>query len=238
MSASRRFFLIDGSALAYRSYFAFIRNPLINSRGVNTSAVFGFAQSLLRILKEYKPDYIAIVFDTKAPTFRHELYADYKSTRSKMPDEMVEQLPYLNEVAQAMNLAVLQKEGFEADDLMGTLAKEAASKGVETILVTGDKDFLQLVDEKVIVLNPHRAGQEMERIDRSKVEEKFGVPPEKVTDLLALMGDQSDNIPGVPGIGEKTARQLMQQFSSLEALLSQAEKVEQKKIREIGRAHV
>src|SRR4030065_333161 len=119
MSAPKKFFLVDGSALAYRSYFAFIRNPLINSKGVNTSAVFGFAQSLLKILKEYKPDYIAIVFDTKAPTFRHELYAEYKSTRSKMPEEMAEQLPYLNEVAQAMNLPVLQKEGFEADGLMG-----------------------------------------------------------------------------------------------------------------------
>jgi len=232
MSASKRFFLIDGSALAYRSYFAFIRNPLINSKGVNTSAVFGFAQSLLKILKEYKPDYIAIVFDTKAPTFRHELYAEYKSTRSKMPEEMAEQLPYLNEVAQAMNLPVLQKEGFEADDLMGTLAKRAAEKGIQTVLVTGDKDFLQLVGENIMVLNPHRAGQEMEWIDRSKVEEKFGVPPEKVVDLLALMGDQSDNIPGVPGIGEKTAIQLMQQFSSLEELLSQAEKVDKKKIRE------
>jgi len=228
----KKFFLIDGSALAYRSYFAFIRNPLINSKGVNTSAVFGFAQSLLKIVKEYKPDYIAIVFDTKAPTFRHEIFAEYKSTRSKMPEEMAEQLPYLNQVAEGMNLPVLQKEGFEADDLMGTLAKQAAEHGFQTVLVTGDKDFLQLVDKNVIVLNPHRAGQEMEWIDRAKVEEKFGVPPEKVTDLLALMGDQSDNIPGVPGIGEKTARQLMQKFASLEELLSQPGKVEPKKVRE------
>src|SRR4030065_1078039 len=136
-----------------------------------------------------------------------------------------------------MNLAVLQKEGFEADDLMGTLAKKAAKQGVQTVLVTGDKDFLQLVDESVMVLNPHRAGQEMEWIDRSKVEEKFGVPPERGVDLLALMGDQSDNIPGVPGIGEKTARQLMQQFTSLEELLSQAEKVDKKKIRESREFH-
>ncbi len=232
MSSVSKFFLIDGSALAYRSYFAFIRNPLINSRGVNTSAVYGFAQSLLKILKEFKPDYVAVVFDTKAPTFRHELYSEYKSTRSKMPDDMVEQLPYINELVQAMNLPVLEKEGFEADDLMGTLAVQAARQGIEAVLVTGDKDFLQLVDDKILVLNPHRAGQEMEWINSKKVEEKFGVPPEKVTDLLALMGDQSDNIPGVPGIGEKTAIQLMKEFSSLEELLANPGKIAKKKLKE------
>ena len=232
MSGKKRFFLVDGSALAYRSYFAFIRNPLRNSKGVNTSAIFGFAQSMLKILRDFKPDFIAIVFDTGAPTFRHQLYSEYKSTRSKMPEEMAEQLPYLDRLAEALGVTVLQQEGFEADDLMGTLAHKASSEGVETILVTGDKDFLQLVDDRIYVLNPHRAGQEMEWIDPEKVREKFGVPPEKVVDILALMGDQSDNIPGIPGIGERTAIQLMQRFSSLEDLLSGLDRLDKKKLRE------
>ncbi|MCK4385357.1 MAG: DNA polymerase I, partial [candidate division Zixibacteria bacterium] len=147
MSQKNRLFLIDGSALVYRSYFAFIRNPLINSKGENTSAVFGFTNSIMKILKDENPDYIAVVFDTKAPTFRHEIFKDYKSTRAKMPQEMSDQLPRIREVAEDMNLPILEVEGFEADDLMGTLAKRAKAEGLEIILVTGDKDFLQLVDE-------------------------------------------------------------------------------------------
>jgi len=232
MAGRQKVFLIDGSALAYRSYFAFIRNPLINSKGINTGAVFGFAQSLLKILNDFQPDYLAVVFDTKAPTFRHELYSEYKSTRSKMPDDMATQLPYISQVLKAMKLPVLEKEGFEADDLMGALAYRFRDQGLDVVLVTGDKDFMQLVGKGVTILNPHRAGQEMEWIDSERVKEKFGVPPEKIVDTLALMGDQSDNIPGVPGVGEKTALQLMQKFDSLEEILSHPEKIEQKKLRE------
>ncbi len=232
MAGRQKVYLIDGSALAYRSYFAFIRNPLINSKGINTSAVFGFAQSLLKILNDFQPDYLAVVFDTKAPTFRHGLYSEYKSTRSKMPDDMVSQLPYISQVLKEMKLPVLEKEGFEADDLMGALAYKFRDQGLDVVLVTGDKDFMQLVGKGVTILNPHRAGQEMEWIDSERVKEKFGVPPEKIVDTLALMGDQSDNIPGVPGVGEKTALQLMQKFDSLEEILSHPEKIEQKKLRE------
>ncbi|OGC77485.1 MAG: DNA polymerase I [candidate division Zixibacteria bacterium RBG_16_40_9] len=232
MTKKKRLFLIDGSALAYRSYFAFIRNPLINSKGVNTSAVFGFTNSLLKILKEEKPDYLAIVFDTAAPTFRHEIYKDYKSTRSKMPEDMSLQLPLVYEVIEAMQLPVLEMEGFEADDLMGTLAKKSKMKGIKTVLVTGDKDFLQLVDEDIVVLNPRRAGEEMELLDEKKVKEKWRVPPDRVTDVLALMGDTSDNVPGVPGIGEKTAVELVEKFKSLENLLENLAKVEKKKLKE------
>ncbi len=232
MSKKKRLFLIDGSALAYRSYFAFIRNPLINSKGVNTSAIFGFTNSLLKILKEEQPDYLAIVFDTAAPTFRHEIYKDYKSTRSKMPEDMATQLPYIYEVVEAMKLPILELEGFEADDLMGTLAKKAEKKGLETVLVTGDKDFLQLVDEDILVLNPRRAGEEMELLDEEKVKDKFGVSPSQVTDVLALMGDTSDNVPGVPGIGEKTAVELVEKFKNLENLLENLAKVEKKKLKE------
>jgi DNA polymerase-1 len=231
MSQRKRLFLIDGSALAYRAYFAFIRNPLINSKGENTSAVFGFTNSLLKILKDEKPDYMAVVFDTKAPTFRHEIFKDYKSTRAKMPQEMSEQLPRIRQVAEGMNMPILEVEGFEADDLMGTLAKRAKKEGLKVMLVTGDKDFLQLVDEDVKVLNPRRGGEESELLDRKGVEEKLGVPPEKVTELLALMGDTSDNVPGIPGVGEKTALELIKEFGSLEKALKNADKVKRKNVR-------
>ncbi len=238
MSERKRLFLIDGSALAYRSYFAFIRNPLINSKGENTSAVFGFTNSLLKILKEENPDYMAVVFDTKAPTFRHEIFKDYKSTRAKMPQEMSEQLPRIREVTESMNLPILEVEGFEADDLMGTLAKKAKKEGMEVILVSGDKDFLQLVDEDVKVLNPRRGGEEPELLDRSGVEKKFGVPPEKVIEVLALMGDTSDNVPGIPGVGEKTALALIKEFGSLERVLKSADKVKKKNVQRGLKEHV
>ncbi len=237
MSKIKRLFLIDGSALAYRSYFAFIRNPLINSKGENTSAVFGFTNSLLKILKEHNPDYMAVVFDTKAPTFRHEIFKDYKSTRAKMPPEMSEQLPRVREVTEAMSLPILEVDGFEADDLMGTLARRAKDEGLNVILVTGDKDFLQLVDEHILVLNPRKAGEEPELLDEKGVEEKFGVPPEKVIEVLALMGDASDNVPGIPGIGEKTALGLIREFGSLEKVLKNADKVKRKNVQKGLKEH-
>jgi DNA polymerase-1 len=230
MQKKKRLFLIDGSALAYRSYFAFIRNPLINSKGENTSAVFGFTNSIMKILKEENPDYVAVVFDTKAPTFRHEIFKDYKSTRAKMPPEMADQLPRIREVSEGMNLPILEVEGFEADDLMGTLAKKAKKKEMEVILVTGDKDFLQLVDEDIKVLNPKRGGEEPELLDKKGVEGKFGVPPEKVVEVLALMGDASDNIPGIPGIGEKTAVELIREFGDMEKTLAHADQVKRKNV--------
>ncbi len=223
-------FLIDGSALAYRSYFAFIRNPLINSKGENTSAAFGFASSILKILREENPDYIGVVFDTKAPTFRHEIYKEYKSTRAKMPEEMVSQLPRIMQLVKALNIPLLEMDGFEADDLMGTLALRAKKKGLKVILVTGDKDFLQLVDEDIKVLNPRKSGEEIELYDMKMVQEKLGVPPEKVTDLLGLMGDSSDNVPGIPGVGEKTALELIREFIDLEGVLANADKVKRKNV--------
>jgi DNA polymerase-1 len=237
MPKKKRLFLIDGSALAYRSYFAFIRNPLINSKGENTSAVFGFTNSIMKILKDENPDYVAVVFDTKAPTFRHEIFKDYKSTRAKMPSEMVDQLPRIREVSEGMNLPILEVDGFEADDLMGTLAKRAKSKGLEVVLVTGDKDFLQLVDEDVKVLNPKRGGEEPELLDKKGVEAKFGVLPEKVVEVLALMGDTSDNIPGIPGIGEKTAVELIKEFGDMEKTLAHADEVKKKNIQKALKEH-
>ena len=232
MEKKKRLFLIDGSALAYRSYFAFIRNPLISSKGENTSAVFGFTSALMRLLKEEEPDYMAVVFDTAAPTFRHEQYAEYKATREKMPDDMRDQLPRIKEVIEAFRLLVLEKEGYEADDVMGTLARMVKEQGMETILVTGDKDFMQLIDADVKVLNPRKGGDESEIIDEEKVKERFGVGPEKVVDVLGLMGDQSDNVPGVPGIGEKTAVELIRKYGSMEEVLAHADEVPRKNIRQ------
>ena len=234
-----RFFLLDGTALAYRSYFAFIRNPLVNSKGVNTSSVFGFTNTLLKIIKDERPDYIACVFDTAAPTFRHELFPEYKATREKMPDELVEQLPLIRRVVEAFSIPLLEKEGFEADDVIGTLAVQAEKQGLETYLVSGDKDFMQLVSDRVKMYSLGRSssGSEPSIVDPESVVQKMGVPPERIIDLLGLMGDSSDNVPGVPGVGPKTALKLLEMYGSMEAVLEHAEQVEAKRIRENLIAH-
>ncbi len=225
MPSPDRLFLIDGSALAYRSYFAFVRNPLINSKGENTSAPFAFTNTLLEILREERPEYIVVAFDTGKPTFRHAKFPAYKATRQKMPSDMKEQLPRIYQIIEAMRLPVIEREGVEADDVIGTLACKAAQEGIEAILVTGDKDFTQLVSPLIKMLNPKRRGDEFELIDQEAVRAKFGVGPEEMVDFLALMGDSSDNIPGVPKVGQKTAAAMIRQFGSLEAVLENADKV-------------
>ncbi len=224
--------MVDGSALAYRSYFAFIRNPLINSRGENTSAVFGFANSLFKIIHDQKPEYLTVVFDTKAPTFRHELYKEYKSTRLKMPEDMVTQLPKIRELVEKMNLPLVEKDGYEADDLIGTIAVRAAGKNAGVVIVAGDKDFMQLVGDDIVMMVPQKGGEEMEFFDEKAVEQKMGVPPEQIIDLLALMGDTSDNVPGLPGVGPKTALELIKQFEGVEKLLEKASSIKKEKLRE------
>ncbi|MBM4080601.1 MAG: DNA polymerase I, partial [Planctomycetes bacterium] len=209
MAASKRLFLIDGSALAYRAYFAFVRNPLINRKGMNTSAIYGFTNSLLKLIEAEKPDYLAVVFDSPEPTFRHQMYPEYKATREKMPDDMAAQLPYLDQVVKAFNIPQIVRPGVEADDVIGTLATRAAREGFEAFMVTADKDFLQLVTDKVKVYNNTKKGDEIEILDPAGVEAKFGVPPGQVVDVLGLMGDTSDNIPGVEGVGEKSAVELV-----------------------------
>ncbi len=221
----KRIYLVDGSAIFYRAYFAFIRNPLINSKGENTSASFGLVNSLLKIMREEEPEYLAIAFDTGKPTFRHEMYADYKSTRAKMPDDLVSQLPRIQQVVAALNIPALDMEGFEADDLIGTLAVKAVREGFDVWCVTGDKDFFQLVNDHVSIYVPRKASEAPERMGREEVKEKFGVYPETVIDKLALMGDSSDNIPGVPGIGPKTADKLLEQFGTLDGVLENCDKI-------------
>jgi len=227
-----RVYLVDGSALAYRSYFAFVGRPLLNSKGENTSAAYGVANTLLKLLREEKPDYISVVFDSRVPTFRHKLFTEYKANRQKMPEEMRNQFPRILELVGAIGLNIVEVEGFEADDVMGTLAKRLTREGVEVVLVSGDKDFLQLVGEDVRVLNPGKAGEDPVWVDRKQVEERFGVEPEQVVDVLALMGDSSDNIPGVPGIGPKTAAKLVSKYGSLEEILRKLPIEEEKRLSE------
>ncbi len=221
-----RFFILDGMAIAYRAYFAFINRPLINSKGLNTSAIFGFVNTLDRILVREKPDHIAVAFDTKQPTFRHKAYAEYKATREKMPEDMVEQLPYLKRIVEAYNIPVFELPGWEADDIIGTLARRAEAEDIECYLVTPDKDFMQLVSERIKMYKPGKSSDAYDIIDIEGVKEKFGVAPGQVIDVLGLMGDQSDNIPGVRGIGEKTAIPLVQQFGSIAGIYEHIDEVD------------
>ncbi|MEW5993905.1 MAG: DNA polymerase I, partial [Candidatus Zixiibacteriota bacterium] len=225
-------FLVDGSALFYRAHFAFIRNPLINSKGENTSATFGFVNSLLKILREEQPDYFAIAFDTRQPTFRHKVYPEYKSTRAKMPDDLVAQLPRIRQAVEALNIPYFELDGYEADDVIGTMAGKAAQQGVDVWCVTGDKDYFQLVNDHIKVYNPKPGAAAPEKMGREEVRQKFGVYPEQVIDKLALMGDSSDNIPGIAGIGPKTADNLLSQFGSLKKVLADYGKISAKGTRE------
>ncbi len=235
--AGKKLFLIDGSAIAYRAYFAFINNPLRNSRGENTSAIFGFLRFLFMILDNEAPDYLAVVFDPPGPTLRHQQFKAYKATREKMPDDMRDQVPRIHQVLDALNVPILEFPGYEADDVIGTLAKRAERQGFDTYLVTGDKDFLQLVGDGVKMYNVKRTGEPAEVLDAEAVRAKIGLPPEKIVDYLGLMGDTSDNIPGVPGIGEKTAVKLVQAYGTLEAVLEHAEEVGRANVRENLKRH-
>jgi DNA polymerase-1 len=232
MSSSKRLFLIDGNAIAYRSYYAFIQRPLTNSKGQNTSAVYGFVTFLNRILTHEAPDYIAVVFDTGAPTFRHKEYKEYKATRQKMPEDLFSQLAIIKDIVNAYKIPVLEMDGFEADDVIGTLAKRAESEGALSFLVTADKDFMQLVSNKTKMYRPGRQGTDVEIVDIEAVKQKFGVPPEKVIEVLGLIGDTSDNVPGVPGVGEKTAIPLIQKYGSIESLYKNIVNIEQKGLRQ------
>ncbi len=229
-----RLFLIDAYALIYRAFFAFVHRPLTNSRGENTSAPFGFANFLLSIRENHQPDYLAIVFD-KGMSKREEMYPEYKATREKMPDELAASLPRVRELVRGFHDPVVEVDGYEADDVIGTLALQARDVGLDAVIVSGDKDLYQLVGPGIHLLNPGRGGPtgvEAEWVDESNAGEKFGIPPEQIPDYLALIGDSSDNVPGAPGIGPKTAVKLLQEYGSLEEILARAEDVTGKRARE------
>ncbi|MEE8481018.1 MAG: DNA polymerase I, partial [Desulfobacterales bacterium] len=216
-------FLIDGSAYIHRAYHA-IRG-LSNSKGLPTNAVFGFSRMLVKLLEEQTPEYAAMVFDAKGPTFRHKIYKEYKANRPPMPEDMSVQIPYIKDITTGFNFSVIEMTGYEADDLIGTLAHIAEEAGYFVVMVTGDKDFLQLVTVNSIIWDPMK---DM-KIDAGVVREKYGIEPHQMIDVMGLSGDTSDNIPGVPGIGQKTALSLIQNFGSMEQLYEQVDKITKKK---------
>src|SRR5688572_257149 len=218
---SKKLFLLDAFALIYRAHFALIQRPIFTSKGVNTSALYGFTQTLLQILNEQKPTHIAVVFDTDAPTQRHKDFADYKSQREAMPEDISAAIPHVRRMIDAFNITQLECDGCEADDIIGTLVKAAEKQGFTSYMVTPDKDFGQLVSEQTFLYKPSRMGDGIEIMGVKEILARWGIESTaQVTDILGLMGDASDNIPGVPGIGEKTASKLIAQFGSVENLLA------------------
>ena len=216
----KKLYLLDAFALIYRAHFAFIRNPRFNSKGMNTSATLGFMNSLLDILNNQDPSHIAVVFDSPGEGIREAIFSEYKANREEMPEDIRNNLPYIKQLIEAMNIPIVSLSGYEADDLIGTLAKKAEKKGYITYMMTPDKDFAQLVSENIFIYKPARKGNPPEILDVAKVNEKFNIKkPEQVIDILGLWGDAIDNIPGVPGIGEKTAKKLIAQYGSIENLL-------------------
>ena len=225
----KRLYLLDAYALIFRAYYAFIRNPRINSKGLNTSAIFGFVNTLLDILQEHNPSHIAVVFDHKSPSFRVKEYPLYKANRQETPEDIQKAEPWIRKVIQALRIPILEAEGYEADDVIATLAKKAQEKGYEVFMVTPDKDFMQVLDQHIAMYKPSRGGDPPEIIDVEKFREKYGLEsPRQFIDVLALMGDSSDNIPGVKGVGEKTAVKLIREFGSLENLYANIDKVKGK----------
>ncbi|MDC0654265.1 DNA polymerase I [Candidatus Marinimicrobia bacterium] len=228
----KRLFIIDGYATLYRAHYALIRNPLTNTAGTPTSAVFGFANQVFQLIEDEKPDYLVAAFDSKGKNFRHELYTDYKANRSEMPDEIQTQLPYLWELLEAMNIPILRVGGVEADDIIGTVAKMCDKENLQCNIVSGDKDFMQLINDKTFLYAPQARKRAKEIFDKKKVLEKWGVGPEHIIDLLGLMGDSSDNVPGVQGVGPKTAKKLIQDFGSIENIYEEIDNISNEKMRE------
>jgi DNA polymerase-1 len=230
MSTRPKLFLIDGSSYIFRAFYA-IRH-LSNSKGLPTNAIFGFTQMLLKVLKEHHPDYLAVVFDSKGPTFRTEVYEEYKANRPAMPEGLALQIPYIKKIIEGYRIATLEREGYEADDLIGTVAKGVGSE-VDVVIITGDKDILQLVSDQIQVYDTMKD----KRLGVEEVKERFGVMPEQVVEVMGLAGDTIDNIPGVPGIGEKTAIELIKAFGSIENLLKHSDQLNQKRLKEKLETH-
>ncbi|HBG79377.1 MAG TPA: DNA polymerase I, partial [Porphyromonadaceae bacterium] len=224
--SKQKLFLLDAYALIYRAYYAFIKNPRVNSKGQNTSAIFGFVNTLEEVLKKENPSYIAVAFDPPGPTFRHTEFEAYKAQREATPEDIKASVPLIKKILEAYNIPVLEKEGFEADDVIGTLAKKADKDKFDVYMMTPDKDYGQLTEQHVFIYKPKYGSNEFEILDDKKVMEKYRVShPSQVIDLLGLMGDTSDNIPGCPGVGPKTAEKLLEEFGSVENLLENSDKL-------------
>ncbi|TAF26644.1 MAG: DNA polymerase I [Runella slithyformis] len=226
MKPDKKLFLLDAFALIYRAHFAFIKAPRITSKGLNTSAVFGFINALLEVLNKEKPTHLGVAFDTPKPTFRHVQYEAYKAQREKQPEDITTAVPYVKRMLQAMNIPILEMDGYEADDVVGTLAKKAARAGFEVFMMTPDKDYGQLVEEHIYLYKPAIMGKGVEIQGIPQILERWGIKEiGQVIDMLGLQGDAVDNIPGIPGVGEKTAQKLIEEFGSIENLIANADKV-------------
>ena len=223
--------LVDGSNYIYRAYYAI--PALTNSRGFPTNAIYGFTNMLMKLLRDLSPDYIVMTFDLKGPTTRHSEFDDYKATRKPMPDDLIPQIPSIKDVVRAFSICILEKQGIEADDLIGTLTVQAGQRGWRTAIISGDKDLMQLINDRVTMVDTMKE----KTYDATAVKEKFGVGPDKVVEILGLMGDTSDNIPGVPGIGPKTAQRLIEEYGSVDAVVENAERLHNVKLREKIREH-
>lgn len=233
----KKIVLIDGHSILNRAFYGL--PDLTNSEGMHTNAVYGFLNIMLKILEEEKPDYLTVAFDEHQPTFRHEMYQEYKGTRKKMPDELREQVPLIQDVLQAMGVCIVKQGGLEADDILGTIARQAEREGIEVSLVSGDRDLLQLATEHILIRIPKtkRGGTEIENYHTQEVIDKYGLTPAQIVDLKGLMGDSADNIPGVPGVGEKTATKILTAFPTVEDAYAHIEEVEPRRARELLRAN-
>ena len=214
----KKFVIIDAMSLAYKGYFAFINRPLKTKSGESTSAVFGFVNQLFKILEDTQPDYVAVAFDSKEKTVRHEKYENYKSSRAEMPEDMIPQLQRIKDIIEAFKMPLYIKPGYEADDLIGTAVKKAEENGLESFAITPDKDYVQLITKNTKVVKPGKSTDEIVIIDKEKVKEEYGFEPKQMIDFLALVGDSSDDIPGVAGVGPKTAQPLITEFGSVEKI--------------------
>ncbi len=232
----KRLIIIDGNSLINRSFFA-IQQRLTNKDGVPTNAVYGFLNMLFKVMEDYKPDWLSVAFDMKAPTFRHNAYADYKGTRKGMPDELAVQMPILKEILDAMGIHRTELSGFEADDLIGTISKRFGANGHEVLILTGDKDALQLVDEQITVLITKQGISVIDVMTPEKVMTDFGLTPAQIVDLKGLSGDSSDNIPGIPGVGPVTATKLLKTYETVERVIDEYETIENKRIRGLVAEH-
>lgn len=231
MSENRKqLYLLDLMALLYRGYFVFIRNPRITTRGFNTSAIYGFMLSLLEILEKFKPTHIGVAFESETPTVREQTYAEYKAQREPTPNAIIESIPYVKKILKAMGIPALEYPGYEADDIIGTIAKQAVQQGFDVYIVTPDKDFAQLLGPHIYIYRPSKADKPAELITYENVKEHFGVTAEQIIDFFSLVGDKADNVPGVPGIGEKTAIQLLESFHSLDNIYQNLNQITSKSI--------
>ena len=223
-----KLFLLDAYALIYRSYYAFIKNPRINSKGLNTSAIMGFCNTLNEVLEKEKPTHIGVAFDPHGPTFRNEAFPEYKAQREETPEDIRASVPIIKDILKAYHIPILQVDGYEADDVIGTLATKAGAAGVETYMLTPDKDYGQLVKDNVFIFRPRHGGG-YETMSPATVCQKYSISStNQVIDLLALMGDSADNFPGCPGVGEKTAAKLIEQFGTVENMLEHTDQIKGK----------